>query len=436
MATLAGLPYVALKFRKDGARTTTGPVFPPSVTDLIVVSHGWHQDPDDAQDMYQAMLTHMQQQAAGAGRLGGRTFGVTGIYWPSDQFKDDLSQETQAVLGPAAASAGAQDGDLVKLQQRARELAAVLGIGADRLETLATLAVTGGSGDKDALVKALRKAMSAGEAPDAELADEHAELLSGAATGQEIIQALQAAGPRGAAAAAAGGAQAAALGVSGGPSPAVGLFSGPIAAVATLLNQAAYFNLKKRAGKIGAALGQLIDQQGVPAGVRLHLIGHSFGARLVTSATATMASRPHSLTLLQGAFSHNALGVNIKPGLDGAYRAVVAQNKVKARIAISHTSNDHAVGVAYAIASRASNDIAAGLVRVTDTFGGAKDIHGGLGANGALRLKAGEGSGQVLTGAMIPALSPGVNNLKCDFIKGHNDIRTAEVGRLLVAAVE
>jgi hypothetical protein len=66
MATLAGLPYVALKFQKDGARTTTGPVFPPGVTDLIVVSHGWHQDPDDAQDMYQAMLTHMQQQAAAA----------------------------------------------------------------------------------------------------------------------------------------------------------------------------------------------------------------------------------------------------------------------------------------------------------------------------------------------------------------------------------
>ena len=97
---------------------------------------------------------------------------------------------------------------------------------------------------------------------------------------------------------------------------------------------------------------------------------------------------------------------------------------------------DHAVGVAYAIASRASNEIAAGLIRVTDTFGGAKDIHGGIGANGALRLKPGEGSAQTLTGASIPALNPGVNNLKCDFIKGHNDIRTPEVGRLLVAAVE
>ncbi|RAK63669.1 hypothetical protein [Phenylobacterium kunshanense] len=437
MAALAGLPYVALKFRKDGARTTTGPIFPAGVTDLIVISHGWHQDPDDAQAMYTAMLTHLQQQAAAAGRLAGRKFGVTGIYWPSDQFKDDLSQETHAVLeGPAAAAAGAHDGDLVKLQKRARELAPVLGVSADRLETLATLAVTGASGDKDALLKALRKAMTAGDAPDPELADEHAELLSASTSGQQVIQALQAAGARGVAAAAAGGAQAAALGLSGGASPAVGLFSGPIAAVATLLNQAAYFNLKKRAGKIGASLGRLIDLEGVPAGVRLHMIGHSFGARLVTSATATMAARPHSLTLLQGAFSHNGLGVNVKPGLDGAFRSVVAQNKVTGRIAISHTWNDHAVGVAYAIASRASNEIAAGLIRVTDTFGGAKDIHGGIGANGALRLKPGEGSAQVLTGAAIPALNPGVNNLKCDFIKGHNDIRTAEVGRLLVAAVE
>jgi hypothetical protein len=120
MATLAGLPYVALKFRKDGARTTTGPIFPTGVTDLVVISHGWHQDPGDAQAMYAAMLTHLQQQAAAASRLAGRTFGVTGVYWPSDQFKDDLSQETQAVLGPAAATAAAQDGDLVKLQTRAR----------------------------------------------------------------------------------------------------------------------------------------------------------------------------------------------------------------------------------------------------------------------------------------------------------------------------
>lgn len=435
MATLAGLPYVALKFRKDGKRTTSGPIFPAGVTDLVIVSHGWHQDPGDAEAMYAAMMTHLQQQAATAGRLTGRSFGVTGIYWPSDQFKDDLSQETQAVLGPAAAAAGAHDGDLVKLQNRARDLAPVLGISAAKLEVLATLAVTGGSGDKDALVKALRKAMATGDPPDAELADEHAELLTAGTSGRDIVQALQAAGARGAAAAAAGGPQAAALGVSSGASPAVGLFSGPIAAIATLLNQAAYFNLKKRAGKIGAALGQLVDQAGLPAGTRLHLIGHSFGARLVTSATATMTAKPHSLTLLQGAFSHNALGVNIKPGLDGAYRSVVAQKKVTGRIAISHTWNDHAVGVAYAIASRASNEIAAGLVRVTDQFGGAKDIHGGIGANGALRLKTGEGSSQVLTGAAIPALNPGVNNLKCDFIKSHSDIRTAEVGRVLVAAV-
>ena len=49
----------------------------------------------------------------------------------------------------------------------------------------------------------------------------------------------------------------------------------------------------------------------LPAGKRLHLVGHSFGARLVTAAANALPAHPpfelFSLTLLQGAFSHNGL---------------------------------------------------------------------------------------------------------------------------------
>ena len=437
MATLAGLPYVELIFKKDGSRATAGPIRPAGVTDLIIISHGWHQDPGSADGMYKKMFD--QLKAAAVHPLpAGRTLGVTGVFWPSDKFKDNLSPETVAVLPGGAAAMGGGDADLAELQARAKALAPLFGMTKATLSNLVTYAANESQPgpDADDLVAALRKKVGPAAQVDAEMQSEHAEMLDKSIGGREIIATLQTAGLRGTAAAAAGGAQAAAMGVSAGGSPALGFLSGPIAAVATLLNQFAYFELKKRAGKIGAALANLLDDDGLADLQRLHLVGHSFGARLMTSASSAIkTSKLYSLTMLQGAFSHNALGVDIKPGMNGAYRNVIDAAKVSGRIVITHTWNDQAVGVFYAIASRASNDIAAGLVRVTDAFGGANDIHGGMGANGALRLKAGEGTEQTFDGLAQPNLGPGVSSLKCDFIKSHTDIETAGVGRVLLAAI-
>ena len=71
--------------------------------------------------------------------------------------------------------------------------------------------------------------------------------------------------------------------------------------------------MKKRAGVVGqVGLGPLVAQirQLLP-GLRIHLLGHSFGARLVSYSLAGLpagltgaASPVKSLTLIQGAFSH------------------------------------------------------------------------------------------------------------------------------------
>ena len=53
-----------------------------------------------------------------------------------------------------------------------------------------------------------------------------------------------------------------------------------------------------------------------------------------------------------------------------------------------------------------------------------------------LNLKTGEGREQVYSGQGAVNLGPEkVQSLKCDFITGHSDIRTAGVGRVLAAAV-
>ena len=61
-------------------------------------------------------------------------------------------------------------------------------------------------------------------------------------------------------------------------------------------------------------------------------------------------------------------------------------------------------------------------------------------ANGALSLKDGEGVRHTLDGESIPDLDPAdgvkIFNLKCDFIRGHSDIRTPQVGRVLLAAMD
>src|SRR4051794_21037160 len=78
------------------------------------------------------------------------------------------------------------------------------------------------------------------------------------------------------------------------------------------LRQATYWQMKNRAGVVGRrGLAPLIGElhQASPE-LRVPLVGHSFGARLVSNALAGLPdSSPSplgSLTLLQGAFSHFA----------------------------------------------------------------------------------------------------------------------------------
>lgn len=436
MLTLSGLPYIRLRFNKDGHLADGAPsTYAPSaaVTDLIVISHGWHQDPDDAEVMYEKMLGHFQ--AEGGATAAGRKYGVIGIFWPSDQFRDDLSQEVVAVLGdqPGAASAAAgQPVDLDKLKARAKAIADLLGVDPDVLSRQAVRAADLKSqGDANKMVALLREAV--GTSGDQDLATEHGAILDPDTDGWALVQQLQRSGAAQGGAAADGGAQA--IDTEQATGSALGILGGIAAAVATVLNQFAYFELKKRAGLVGRSLGGLLDSGDLGRVERLHFVGHSFGARLVTAAASVMTARaPYSLTLIQAAFSHNAFGQKIKGNVNGAFRNVVDNDRVRQRIVVSHTWNDHAVGLLYAIASRASGDIAKGVFRVTPTFGGQDDIHGAMGANGPQKLQTVTASARDYDGVSDLALGAGIHSLKCDFIKGHNDIRTAQVGRLLKAA--
>jgi hypothetical protein len=166
--------------------------------------------------------------------------------------------------------------------------------------------------------------------------------------------------------------------------------------------------------------------------LRIHLIGHSFGARAVTAAAdGSAALRPSSMSLLQGAFSHNGFTEKFDGKSDGFFRKVVSQSKVDGPILATHTVNDRAVGIAYPLASRISFDNRA-------DFGDENDVYGGIGRNGAVKMKPDECvKGALLADTGTYNFSAGkVHNLLADkYVTDHSDVKGPQIANAIVHAV-
>jgi predicted alpha/beta hydrolase len=192
--------------------------------------------------------------------------------------------------------------------------------------------------------------------------------------------------------------------------------------------------MKNRAGTVGgngvAALLERIHQRRPDMGI--HLAGHSFGGRLVSAAAAARQTTPvrfGSMTLMQAAFSHYGFSRNWKDGKDGAFRAVLADHRVTGPVLVTHTGNDKAVGIAYALASRVAGQVAAQL-------GDRDDIYGGIGRNGALRTPEALDARLLDVGGGYE-LEPGrLHNLLADrFVGSHSDILGSQVSYAILSAV-
>jgi hypothetical protein len=245
-----------------------------------------------------------------------------------------------------------------------------------------------------------------------------------------IVQ-LQPAAGHGGAAMATGGA-----GSAGGGAAGIGqFFTGIKSGALNLLNLTTYYQMKERAGLVGSkGVNSLLKTiHALPVKVKLHLIGHSFGGRLVTAATAGPDGKTpvtiDTLALLQTAFSHYGFAEHYDGKNDGYFRKVVTKKAVKGPTVISYTKNDLAVGKAYPLASLIAGQVAADL-------GDKNDKYGGLGRNGA--QKTPEATDGVLLALNKPyQLAAGkLHNLNADaIIKGHSDICHNEVAYAILAAV-
>jgi predicted alpha/beta hydrolase family esterase len=367
-----------LNFTKEGTLVSGSLDVADDVTDVVIFSHGWHEGPSDAQRDYGTLAAAVDAVLTARPRaVPSLKIAYLGIIWPSDKYADDL---TVMDMRPTLSSPPRQPGPSpilsdADLSTRAEQVAILLGTDPGALRTLALRASHDPSA-QDALVTALQQAS---RTPMHPATDQYGFLFT--SLGHKIVD----------------GIRSGIVALKGAVLHAVEdnplihwldrLRTDANAVVAHVLNIFAYNELKQRAGVVGEGVAAHVVDHLHGQGKRVHLVGHSFGARLMTSA-ASHAQRPvANLTLLEGAFSQNALSFDASGNIPGAYRNVIDAAKVEGRLTACHSNHDTAVWIAYPLASRVFRD-SSYLVATKAVFGGPSDHYGAIGANGPQNLPA------------------------------------------------
>ncbi|WP_424214542.1 serine-threonine protein kinase [Streptomyces sp. BI20] len=431
MAGVGVRPYAELTFDADGDvdPASRAAVARLDATDLVVFAHGWNSDRSSATRLYDRFLAPFPALLGPGVRVG-----YVGVVWPSMRFSDEPIPDLDPVR-PSLALPGH-------------------GAGLDPATVAALRAFWPGREAEVDRLAALLEERPAGPEAAAGFGVAVARLC-GVGTGsggpalftgdplracRELAVALAEAG--GSVEVPVGWAEAAGAGPRAGARTAFladerrALWQG----ARELLRQATYFEMKRRAGTVGErGLGPLLAGLAAarPA-LRVHLIGHSFGARL--SAFALRAVPPgarwvRSLTLLQGAFSHHAFSTALPhdPGVGGALAGL--QGRVAGPVVACHSAHDTALGVFYPLASRTSGD-ERGLLGLGERWG-AIGYDGVRAVAGAPRLTLDRALASGLPrGGCVSVDAAAVVRRGGAPSGAHGDICHPELARLVVSAGE
>lgn len=342
-------PYWELTFDADGDpdagkrdRLLDG-VTQRGVHELIVFAHGWNSDRSGATRLYDRFFAPIPRLAPAA------KIGYVGVVWPSMRFSDEpipdfprpvaaemprrpvLDKDTRhALLETFPGRATVIDQIARLLDQQPREEAELEEFG--RLVRMLVDIVPPGP-----------QALFAADTLAEGVPQDSPDMFTGstAAVCEEFAQALMhLEAPDGAAS-------------FSMPNPWEGAHE--------LLRQATYYAMKRRAGTVGErGLGRVIGQLAERAPeVRVHLVGHSFGARLVSFALRGLPKGVRtvkSVTLLQGAFSHYAFASRL-PHDPRAGGVLEGQHKrIDGPLVCCFSRHDSALSTMYPLASRMAGD--------------------------------------------------------------------------------
>jgi pimeloyl-ACP methyl ester carboxylesterase len=429
MPELSQFPSAEMQFDRDGniVGSIEGvlDVAKRPCTDLIVMSHGWNNEAREARELYAKLAASMRAvlQHGRIPALQDRKIALVGVVWPSKKF----AEEDGSFGGAAGAGSPAKAREVIdqinglrdvfpdrESQRTLDSLAALV----PQLEDQATA--------RKKFADEIRTLVNPAAADD-EDATKDLLVADGGELMDRLAKPIKIQGPR-------RGQQDGAAGADGvGGAAGLGdLLRGPLGAAKRLLNFTTFFEMKARAGVIGArgVAPVLVTIRGARPDLNVHLVGHSFGARVVSAAAKQLPKDSvATITLLQGAFSHHGFARDFEPGRNGFFREVVDKKIVRGPIIITKTANDKAVGLAYAVASRVSNDAAAGV-------GDAGDKFGGIGRNGAVKTAEAK-DGQLLAVGGGYAFQPrALHNLLADeFVKDHSDVKGPQVAYAVLSAV-
>jgi predicted alpha/beta hydrolase family esterase len=435
MKDIAGIPYTEAQFNKDGGLESQHQVnLATDVTDLFFMSHGWNNDADAARELYRKFFENFVAVAQ-PNDLAGRSFAIVGVIWPSKKFDELVA--VSGVPGGAEGSASLKAADKASYQaleakiERMKETFTEPAQRQTLDEAKALLQdIEEKASARQQFVNKIRSlldpaAANSEDASDTFFKDDGNELMKNLKVAEDDLDDEVAGG---------GGSASLPLGVGtvhaaeGGAAGLAAFLSGFKAAAMNVLNFTTYFEMKARAGDVGKnGVAKLVDKL-APQVQRIHLIGHSFGGRVVTATAASSSTdKIESMSLLQTAFSHNGFSKSMK----GFFRSVVDQKRVNGPILVTHTKNDKAVGVAYPLASRINGD-------TTAAFGDENDKFGGLGRNGAQQMENDEVvKGDLLAATANYSFQAGkfFNLEGSAFIKSHGDVTGKEIAYAVRKAV-
>jgi hypothetical protein len=362
-----------------------------NATDVILLAHGFRNSEAEARNLYTNFFTNFGAHVETLG-LGSRKFLTGGVFWPSKSFKEasDLGGTTQ--IGGRTQSVG-EPGDEGAAEERAAAEAELI----DLRETIAC-------GEKkqniDRAIELLDQLENSAQAQN-EFVSLVMSVLDGtevdeteglneilAQDGTTVLQVLQedvelpptSGGPTDE-----GGVSSVNMDFLGEDGSVQGIrdvVKSIFGGVGRLLNITTWYKMKERSGAVGAAgVADLVRKlRKAHPDLRIHLIGHSLGGRLMASCTKALSEQNAvtTLSLLEAAFSH--FGFSETPdGKPGFFRDVLAKKVVRGPIVATYSALDEVVGVAYALASRVARDN-------VEAIGDANDEFGGIGRNGAQNL--------------------------------------------------
>jgi len=419
MRTTDGFAFFPLTFDEHGEMESRGEFdamikrakAAPAATDVIVLAHGFRNDENDATTLYETFLKTFRAHLSRPefSEVAARHFVVAGVYWPSKPFRETYTEQggTRALQDPASALAEAKS----------------------RLEDFKRNGATPAQRRKlDKAITLLPKLEKSQKAQD-DFVDLVLALLDGSPidateglpqvrtrSGSEVLASLAApdAGTRG-----------------------IGDMLGNVAGgLGQFLNLTTWYVMKDRSGIVGSVgVARAVREfHAACPRVRIHLVGHSLGGRLMAACVKALGEAPtlhvDSLMLLEAAFSHFGFSADNGQGEPGFFRDVIVKQVVKGPFVSTFSTEDTVVGRAYAVMSRLARDN-------TRELGDKLDKFGGIGRNGPLETSEVASTAFRKPGMAYKFKKGVINNLDGSggFIKDHSDVTNDAVTYAFASAL-